>query len=383
MLTKKDLRGLGGGGSCRAPLPAPAHWAESPVGRQCSLHELSPYIGKLKSIIAGDLVQAFSRPGDLVLDPFAGSGTIPLEASRLGRSVLAADVSPYSEVLTRAKLYPPRSMSEGIRRAEIALRSAEELPEPDLRSVPAWVRSFFHPRTLKELMRFGLVCWARRDHFLLSCLLGILHHQRPGFLSYPSSHLVPYLRDQKYPRDSYPEMYEYRELAPRIFAKIRRSLRRNPEAVAPRKRQFRSARIESLTFPQRVDCIITSPPYMNALDYNRDNRLRLWLILAVSQKGKPLVERNTRESFSSAVTALAKKSERRLRRSGFCVLVVGDKVTRRAALHPANDLLDIFCKNAPSLSLVSRVHDLIPDVRRSRRDCRATKLEQVLVFKRG
>ena len=82
-------------------------------------------------------------------------------------------------------------------------------------------------------------------------LLGILHHQRPGFLSFPSSHLVPYLRSRKYPRKMFPEMYSYRELRPRLLAKIMRSYKRfikpPPSAVVG----FMNCAVQQLAFPRR------------------------------------------------------------------------------------------------------------------------------------
>ena len=40
------------------------------------------------------LIRAWSRPGDLVLDPFAGSGSIPAAARRLGREVACSELLP-------------------------------------------------------------------------------------------------------------------------------------------------------------------------------------------------------------------------------------------------------------------------------------------------
>lgn len=40
------------------------------------------------------LVEKFSRPGDLVVDPMAGSGTFGLAAKLLGRRFLGTDVDP-------------------------------------------------------------------------------------------------------------------------------------------------------------------------------------------------------------------------------------------------------------------------------------------------
>jgi len=40
------------------------------------------------------LIKAISRPGDLVLDPFAGSGTTALAAAQLGRRYIGMEIIP-------------------------------------------------------------------------------------------------------------------------------------------------------------------------------------------------------------------------------------------------------------------------------------------------
>ena len=117
----------------------------------------------------------------------------------------------------------------------------------------------------------------RRQWFILANLLGIIHHQRPGFLSYPSSHLVPYLREKQFPRNEFPELYEYRDLQGRLERKIRRSMKRLPQINPETPRAFSWGDIKNLP-NWRAEVAITSPPYMNALDYGRDNRLRLWFL---------------------------------------------------------------------------------------------------------
>jgi SAM-dependent methyltransferase len=210
------------------PSPAPPHWAEPCTHQECSLHQLSPYIGKLKSSIAQDLILKYSRPGELVVDMFCGSGTVPLEAARLGRRVFASDASIYAVTLTQGKLQAPMTNEAALAELEDLLRCVESLPVPDLRCVPRWIRAFFHPHTLKEALRFTEFLQRQRKNFLLASMLGILHHQRPGFLSFPSSHLVPYLRSKKFPQADYPDLYTYRPLAPRLRAKVERALKRPP-----------------------------------------------------------------------------------------------------------------------------------------------------------
>jgi hypothetical protein len=194
---------------------------------------------------------------------------------------LAFDSNPYAVTLTRAKLEAPASLEVANQQLMQRLRAAH----PRLRyaddHVPKWVRKFFHPKTLQNAVRFADECLETDDQFLLACLLSILHHQRPGFLSYPSSHLVPYLRDRKFPRSKHPEMYAERTLAPRLAAKLRHTYRDGRIADREGVLQVRQVSIADLRLDCEIDAIVTSPPYMNALDYVRDNRLRMWFWIDV------------------------------------------------------------------------------------------------------
>lgn len=362
---------------------APARWREPCANSECSLHQLSPYIGKLKSSIAGELIERFSQTGDLVVDPFAGAGTIPLEAALRGRRALGADISPYARILSQAKLCPPSSLEAAMVLAENALEEAARLPKPDLRQVPLWVRRFYHPDTLKEVLNLADICRRPSNEFLMACLLGILHHQRPGFLSYPSSHLVPYLRDRKYPRNRFPAMYAYRAVRPRLIAKVKRSFKRFTRPRQTAGLGFRQTPVQQLALPARFDALITSPPYMNALDYGRDNRLRLWFIdpALVEQVDNDVTQR--REAFLDAINSLATRVERGLRAKGYCVFVVGEEFNRSYDAHPSEAVMRIMETQAPSLRLRTVMRDEIPDVRRTRRECKGVKTEHFLIFQRN
>jgi len=360
---------------------APLKWRDPCANTECTLHQLSPYIGKIKSSIAGELVERFSKKGDLVVDPFSGAGTIPFEAAIRGRHAFASDISPYARILSTAKLAPPPTVSIALKRAERALAEADGLPRPDLRCVPRWVRLFFHPKTLQEALQFADVARRPGNEFLMACFLGILHHQRPGFLSYPSSHLVPYLRDKKYPRSNFPEMYCYRDLKTRLLAKIVRCYKRfaQPDRYDV---EFRQSAVQQLRFPQEFDSLITSPPYMNALDYGRDNRLRLWFIDPSLTEPVDNGVTQRRKVFIEAVQTVARKVETGLRKNGFCVFIVGEELKRSFVAHPSEVVIAIFKEDAPSIKLREIFIDDIPDVRRARRECRGIKTEQFLIFRR-
>ena len=202
------------------------HCSDSTVGTEWSFHQLSPYIGKIKSSIAEFLIGNFTQPGAWVCDPFCGAGTIPFEAWSLNRNVIANDLNKYAHVLTLAKLFPPDSLETVLKDIEkyhkIVQRNKKKI---DLRKVPKWVRVFFHKETLRETIAWFEILQKNDSNFLLACILGILHHQRPGFLSFPSSHTVPYLRKKSFPPNDFPQLYQYRSVKGRLIKKAKRVLR--------------------------------------------------------------------------------------------------------------------------------------------------------------
>ena len=262
------------------------------------------------------------------------------------------------------------------------LEGASNSPVRSLDEVPEWVRSFFHKRTLSEILRIVPYLRDRRQYFFLASLLGILHHQRPGFLSYPSSHLVPYLRSRKFPRDKYPELYEYRDPASRLTAKVKRSLARPPESpIDHLVLGVRRASIEHVTLPSNIDCVITSPPYMNALDYGRDNRLRRWFLGSAGEEENDYRLRNLKY-FSRIMRVVAQKLESHVRSRGYCVFIVSDKTRRSGQVYPSRILVEALAEKAPSLNLIDVIADTIPDVRRSRRALSGTKRENIIIYRK-
>ena len=157
------------------PTRAPTAWGPSCTYTESTLHQLSPYIGKLKSTIAHDLISTFSKKGDIVADVFCGSGTIPFESVKLGRRTFAADASRYAITLTKGKLYAPHDNEAANSQLNRSFATAK-LSAVGLLNVPQWVQDFYHPDTLREILRLIPVLIRRKQYFLLACLLGISHH---------------------------------------------------------------------------------------------------------------------------------------------------------------------------------------------------------------
>ncbi len=358
---------------------------ESTLATDCTFHQLAPYIGRMKTSMARSLIDRYTDPGDLLVDPFCGSGVVALEAALGNRQVIAGDWNSYAVLLTRAKLFaPPTIESANLRLQEVWEGSRQRLMSQDLRRIPKWVRAFFHPETLRSALAFRDECVQRHDDFLLACLLGILHHQRPGFLSYPSSHLVPYLRTKNFPRDAFPEMYEQRDVLHRLQSKLRRTYRRPPAHLLQRRWVVET---DARLFPplREITTVITSPPYMNELHYVRDNRLRLWFHERRLPRNYDPQARDRERSFSALLTKVCTRIGPKVLPGGRIVLVLGDSTRGRRRPSCTATLAHTVFDTEPMLKEFHLEHvyeDKIPDIRRSRRKCKGTKNETVLVFRK-
>ena len=66
-------------------------------------HGLHSFAAKFPPQLARWGIETFSRPGEVVLDPMAGSGTTLVEARLLGRSAFGVDIDPLARLIARVK----------------------------------------------------------------------------------------------------------------------------------------------------------------------------------------------------------------------------------------------------------------------------------------
>ena len=66
-------------------------------------HGFHSYAGRMHPSIARGAMAAFSAPGDAVVDPFCGSGTVLVEAMGLGRRAFGVDASPLGVAIARVR----------------------------------------------------------------------------------------------------------------------------------------------------------------------------------------------------------------------------------------------------------------------------------------
>lgn len=84
-------------------------------------HYLFRYPAKFHPPVARELIERYSEPGDRVLDPFCGSGTLLVEALTMGRRAVGTDIDPLAIFSTKVKTHRYR--------VGLLRREAEKLKE--------------------------------------------------------------------------------------------------------------------------------------------------------------------------------------------------------------------------------------------------------------
>lgn len=234
------------------------------------LHSLCSYPSKLKPAIAHVLVTYFTEPGMRILDPFAGCGTVPLEACLCGRIGIGADLSPLAFRLTSAKVALP-SLRE-IGPVIVELREEIGRGETPPETVSDRIRAFYHEETLREILvakRFlneRLAQGSAPACFLWSVVAHILHGNRPYALSRRSHNIIPI-----------PPKGElvYKSLIESLRSKVTRLFQGWTEDDVVRGQAYEADAL-LLSLPEPVDAIITSPPFLGTTEFLKQNWVRMW-----------------------------------------------------------------------------------------------------------
>ena len=237
-----------------------------------SLHTLCSYQSRLKASIAYYLVQCFSQPGDKILDPFSGVGTIPFEACLNGRKGFGLDINPVAYHTTFSKIQFPKK--EDVMKYLDKMCLHMKCDPSDQLIVDDYTKQFYHPKTLNEILlarnfftSYQKITNDSAFSFLLSCMLHILHGNRPYALSRRSHNLTPL-------KPSGP--FIYKSVYEGLLNKINLSFKNKMTTrYLPGKIKMGSV----LKIPYRknfFDSIMTSPPFWSSTRFYANNRIRLW-----------------------------------------------------------------------------------------------------------
>ena len=245
------------------------------------VHGFHSYPARMHPETARRLVEALSRPGDRVLDPFCGSGTVLVEARLAGRAALGIDANPLAVRLARLKASGStereraRLVAEARTIAALADERRKARAGASRRYGPEDM-ALFDAHVLLELdsLRAGLDAIdneaLRADlELVLSAILTKISRRT----SDTSEHEQPRRIAGGYPARLFIRKAE--ELA-RLLAEVAPALEAAPPAVV----EAGDARVLRGIAPASIDLVVTSPPYPGVYDYLAHHEARLrWLRL--------------------------------------------------------------------------------------------------------
>ena len=242
-----------------------------------SMHSACSYHGKLKPSVAHFLVEAFTNPGDLVVDPFAGAGTVPLEAALQGRSTFSLDLGTLAYCVTSAKVRPPepeeltKRVQQLGRFLKRATASRDELDRASSVRFNGPLNTYYHAETFAEIVLARRHLLATRDDTpewasLMCALLHVLHGNRPYALSRRSHPVTPFA-------PTGPAIYK--SVIEKVAAKLER-MASEPVALGQLHAVAQGDACAPWPLTRHANAIITSPPFFDSTRFYMFNWIRFW-----------------------------------------------------------------------------------------------------------
>jgi DNA modification methylase len=327
--TSTEVTSLGEG-SDAVPVFVNEFWT-SKQRAASSLHEIS-YRACFKPQLPRFFIERLTAPGDTIYDPFLGRGTTIIEAVLLGRRAAGCDINPLSSILTAPRLRPSTIREVRERLAMVDWNYDGEFNQELL--------TFYHPDTLREIcaLRAHLVCRNGEpadcvDDWIRMVATNRLTGHSAGFFSVytlpPNQALTPKrqqkineMRQQTPPRRSVPDL---------IIRKTESLLETVSESDRSRLRQAasdavlltRSADDTPSITNNSVDLIVTSPPFLDVVDYATDNWLRCWFNRIDESKIDIWTFRKA-EEWTATMQRVFRELRRVLKRGGYIAFEVGE-----------------------------------------------------------
>jgi DNA modification methylase len=348
-----------------------------------SMHTMCSYHGMFPAKVAHHFIQRYSKPGDAVLDPFSGRGTTTLQARVEGRRAICNDLNPLAYVLSRAKIDPPSwdAAHAFLNDLEKGYKSTKH-SEPN---VSDDVRMLYHDNTLRQLCfvreRFlskQLTAWTREQLMIGGALAGIMHGSwrrdntsqylsisMPNTFSMSPGYVEKFIRENGLTKLDQDVFECLRDKLARLYLDDTAGTAgraHHADAVALLKGRHLK--------PESVDLIVTSPPYLQVVNYGTSNWIRLWL-LGVDEVGRErgagrkklnaaLDHRHSYISYQAFMLRTMLGIQRVLKRDGVAVLVVGDVANPGKEPLPLAAQLWYAIKDQTNLRIIEMVEDDLP-----------------------
>jgi hypothetical protein len=290
-----------------------------------SLHEIS-YRACFKSQLPAFFIERLTHAADRVYDPFSGRGTTAVQAALMGRAPAANDVNPLSAMLSGPRFDPPAVEAVRVCLSQIDFSQAPEDP------ADADLLAFYHPDTLCQIKALRAWLLARGptldpvDAWIRMVAINRLTGHSPGFFSVytmPPNQAVSAGSQRKINevRGQIPPVRDVRA----IIVKKTMSLLADglppphPPAILLTGPADRTPDLADAS----VDLIVTSPPFLDVVDYEGDNWLRCWFA-GIDPAGVRIDKHRDISTWEAFVRRAYAEFARVVRPGGFVAFEVGE-----------------------------------------------------------
>lgn len=299
-----------------------------------SLHEIS-YRACFKSELPSFFIELLSQPGDLVYDPFMGRGTTVLEAALLNRMVAGNDVNPLSRTLIEPRLEVPCLTDIEERLESLNLNRSAPL-ETDL-------SMFFSEKTHRQIIALRNYLEERKregkedstDRWIRMVATNRLTGHSKGFFSVytlPPNQAVSSEAQKKInlKRNQTPQDKDIKAIILKKSLSLQRDLteseRHQLRSLSEKARYFnRDAREKCPLQAESVSLVVTSPPFLNTVQYQADNWLRCWFNgMDANEIGKTLSVTSSLAGWTEIMTEVFRELGRLLKPGGWIAFEVGE-----------------------------------------------------------
>jgi DNA modification methylase len=372
-------------------------WAFSADDTLYLSHDVHPYPAKFIPQIPGSLIARLSLRGELVMDPFGGSGTTALEAARLGRRALSVDANPLGSLIGRVKTARLDSAGSAELRALAAVIRGRLQGRPS--AAESWLQEFSaHVPAIHNIEKW-FADWPRAELALIrACIQRLIDPVARDVASLALSRTVLKVSNQ----ESETRYVSVARDIPGGFALARflhelglviERVTRTAEEVQYGVVEFVTAdsrNLRSWEFPaDSIDLIVTSPPYGNANDYHLYHRFRLyWLghdpqALAGIEIGSHLRHQREGTGFREYMADVAEsmRSMFRLLKPGrYAAIVVGDAIYEGERFNGAHE----FSRVAKKLGYehVGSINRPVHGTKRSFQAGRRAEQESIVILRK-
>jgi hypothetical protein len=294
--------------------------------RAHSIHEVS-YRACFKPQLPEFFISRLTRPGESVYDPFMGRGTTPVQAALQGRRAMGNDINPLSRLLTKPRLAAAPLAEVEKRLGDIPWERGE-IERDDL-------LAFYHVDTLRQICALRSYLLERApldarpdpvDDWIRMVALNRLTGHSPGFFSVyslPPNQAVSVEAQVKI--NAQRRQTPPRRDVPALILKKSRALL--VDGAPPAQHHALLGVGDAWNTPylgdRSVRLIVTSPPFLDVVQYADDNWLRNWFAGVDASRVKISTHRSEAE-WSHMVRACLKEFARIVAPGGHVAFEVGE-----------------------------------------------------------